>query len=221
MKLLLVAYCFPTDVMGTGVWEVLNDLKHQQLKRLATSLQSPMLASRAHSTTTVPSICIGGRIGLMLAVGWLNSLFVRQISDSLYLQHLSETVGSKSTVKGAVNGVGWVHQIAGYPNLAEWSFVLIVLDGLQSNLARPEVHKEPVTSDMLSAVVASHGEVTSLTDVCLVAAFLLAFPAFLHYEEAVMSTPRSMLIHMSSSKTHQCPQGDRVLVAMTVQTAPI
>ena len=44
---------------------------------------------------------------------------VRETDFALYLQHLSDTVGSKSTVEKAVNAVGWVHQLSGYPTLAE------------------------------------------------------------------------------------------------------
>ena len=66
---------------------------------------------------------------------------VRETDFALYLQHLSDTVGSKSTVEKAVNAVGWVHQLSGYPTLAESPFVRIVLDGLQRNLAKPQVCK--------------------------------------------------------------------------------
>ena len=87
-------------------------------------------------------------------------------------------MGLKSTVEKAVNAVGWVHQLSGYPTLAESPFVRIVLDGLQRNLAKPKVRKEPVTTDMLSALVASFDMAPSLTDVRLVAACLLDFQHF-------------------------------------------
>ena len=37
---------------------------------------------------------------------------VRETDFALYLQHLSDTVGSKSTVEKAVNAVGWVTSIS-------------------------------------------------------------------------------------------------------------
>ena len=59
-------------------------------------------------------------------------------------------MGSNSSVKEAVNAISWVHQLTGYPAIAESPFVRIVLDGLQRNLAKPKVRKEPVTTDVIS-----------------------------------------------------------------------
>ena len=163
--------------MGTGVWEVLNGLKDPALKCLATSLQSTVLASRAHSTTSKHLYAFLRWKSSAVAHSEVVVFPARERDLALYLQHLSDTVGSKSTVEEVVNAVGWVHQLAGYPTLAESPFVQIVLDGLQRNLAKPKVRKEPVTTDMLSALVASLGMAPSLTDVYLVAACLLAFSA--------------------------------------------
>ena len=147
---------------------------------------------------------------------------VRETDFALYLQHLSDTVGSKSTVEKAVSAVGWVQQLSGYPTLAESPFVRIVFDGLQRNLAKPKVRKEPVTTDMLSALVASFGMAPSLTDVRLVTACLLEFSAFLRYDEIVKLRccdftfrSQSTSIHILSCKTDQFRQGDSVLVART------
>ena len=57
------------------------------------------------------------------------------------------------------------------------------LAGLQCKLAKPKSRKEPVTPAMLVALVDSLGPTPSLADVCLVASSLLAFSAFLRYDE--------------------------------------
>ena len=88
---------------------------------------------------------------------------------------------------------------------------------------------EPVTTDMLSALVSSLSANPSLFDVRLVAACLLAFSAFLRYDELaklrccdVTFTPQSMSIYIASSKTDQYRQGGRVLVVRTgSQTCPV
>lgn len=67
--------------------------------------------------------------------------------------------------------------------MADSSFVRMMLEGLQRRLARPKVRKEPVTKDMMSALVNSLGETPLLTDLRLVSACLLAFSAFLRYDE--------------------------------------
>ena len=154
---------------------------------------------------------------------------VREIDLALYLQYLGNTTESKSAVEEAVNAVGWVHQLAGYPAVSGLPFVCIVLEGLQRKLAKPKVRKEPVTSDMMSAIVNSLGAVPSLTDVRLVAAYLLAFSAFLRYDELaklrccdITFSHTLMSIHILSSKTDQYRQGDSVLVGRTgSSTCPV
>jgi hypothetical protein len=75
----------------------------------------------------------------------------------------------------------WLEPIGAicYPPISDSPFVAIVLDGLQRQLAKPKVRKEPVSGDMLSALVASLGDSPTLSDIRLVAACLLAFSAFL------------------------------------------
>ena len=132
---------------------------------------------------------------------------VREIDLALYLQYLGNTTESKSAVEEAVNVIGWVHQLAGYPAVSGSPFVRMVLEGLQHRLAKPKVRKEPVTSDMMSAMVNSLGAAPSLTDVRLVAACLLAFSAFLRYDELaklrccdITFSHTCMSIHIMSSK---------------------
>ena len=141
---------------------------------------------------------------------------------AVYLQHLGDTNGSRSAVEEAVNAVGWIHQIAGYPTVTNFSFVRMILEGLQRRLARPKVRKEPVTKDMIYALVDNLGETPSLTDIRLISACLLAFSACLHYDKLaklrcsdISFTTDHMAMHISSSKTDQYRQGDSVIVART------
>ena len=122
----------------------------------------------------------------------------------------------------AANAISWAHQLAGYQAMSESSFVRIVLDGLQRQMAKPKVRKELVTTDMMSPLVDNLGTSPSLSDVRLLAACLLAFSAFLRYDELaklrccdINFTKKHMSIRIVSSKTDQYCQGDRVLVART------
>ena len=213
---------FPTDIMCSGVWETLKEFQDPELQSLAASLRATVLAGRTPTTTSKY---------LYAFLRWkrwadchdeIVVFPVRYMDFALYLQHLDDTSGSKSAVEEAVNSVGWVHQLAGYPAVSESPLVRIVLDGLQRKLAKPKVRKEPMTTDMMSTLVKSLGDVPSLTDVRLVAACLLAFSAFLRYDELaklrccdVTFSPLRMVVHIASSKTHQYRQGDNVLVART------
>ena len=208
--------------MGTGVWETINAFQEPTLRSLAASLRATILSSRAPSTTSKYLYAFLRWKSWAEAHEEIVVFPVRECDFSLYLQHLGDITGSKAAVEEAVNAVGWVHQLAGYPTVADSPFVRLALDGLQRRLARPKVRKEPVTKDMISALVDSLGLTPSLTDLRLVAACLLAFSAFLRYDELaklrccdVTFNADHMAVHVMSSKTDQYRQGDCVIVART------
>ena len=77
------------------------------------------------------------------------------------------------------------------------------IGGLQRKLAKPKVKKEPVTTDMLSAVIESLGRQPSLSDVRLATGMLLGFAVFLRFDEMaklrcedVIFTAQGMSIHV-------------------------
>ena len=142
-----------------------------------------MLASSAPSTTSKYLYAFSRWRSWAQAHDEIVVFPVREADFALYLQHVGESTASKSAVEEAVNSVSWVQQLAGYPPVSECSFVRVVLDGLQCQLAKPKTRKEPVSSDMIAALVRSLGGSPTLSDVRLVAACLLAFAAFLRYDE--------------------------------------
>ena len=86
-------------------------------------------------------------------------------------------------VEEAANAINWVHQISRFPAIKESPFVCATISGLQRKLAKPEVKKEPVTRDMLLAVVENFGQSPSLSEVRLATAMLLGYATFLRYNE--------------------------------------
>jgi len=60
---------------------------------------------------------------------------------------------SKSAVEEACNAVAWVQTTAGLTPVTAHPFVKATLEGFQRTLAKPIVKKEPVTVEMLEAVV--------------------------------------------------------------------
>ena len=83
--------------------------------------------------------------------------------------------------------------------------------------------------EMLTALVQSLGVPPSLSELRLAASCLLAFAAFLRYDEMaklrccdIAFSEESMTVHILSSKTDQYRQGDTVLVARTgSSTCPV
>jgi len=96
----------------------------------------------------------------------------------LYLQHLGETVKSKSAVEKACNALAWVHSTSGFASPSSYPFVKATLEGLQRELARPIVKKEPVSGEMLDMMVKDVENSDTLSDLRLVTACLLSFAGF-------------------------------------------
>ena len=133
------------------------------------------------------------------------------------MQHLAEESGSKSAVEEACHALAWVHSTAGLASPSSHPFVKATLEGLQRSLAKPVVEKEPITLEMLEAMVDDANKSGSLSDLRLVTACLLGFAGFLRFDEMINLRPcdfifsREMLkIQIVRSKTDQLQQGNEV-----------
>ena len=98
-------------------------------------------------------------------------------------------------------------------------FVKAILEGLQRTLAKPVVIKEPMTVEMLKAIVRDAEESNRLADLRLATACLLGFSCFLRFDELINLRPcdivveaEMMTIKITHSKTDQLWQGDTVVV---------
>ena len=212
-----------------SVWEAMKELQDPELRGLAGELLDTVLHSRADSTTKKYIGAFHRWETWAQAREEVTVLPVREVHLALYLQHVGAVTRSKSAVEEAVHAISWVHQISGLPSVTESPFVRSALAGLQRKLAKPKTKKEPVTQEMLAKMVDSLAPDPSLSDVRLVASALLAFAAFLRYDELaklrccdVTIKKDSMEVHIVSSKTDQYPMGDKVLVARTgSRTCPV
>ena len=152
-------------------------MEDPELKKLAQSLPRTILAGRADSTTKKYLYAFGRWKEWAENKREVDVFPVQDIEFSLYLQHIAETTESKATVDGAVNAVSWAHHLmAGLQPITSFPFVHSVQAGLQRQLAKPKVKKEPVSVEMLTALVQSLDG--SLLDLRLVTMALLAFAAF-------------------------------------------
>ena len=217
------------DVFTKGIWQTVRELQDPELKRLATCLPQTVLASRADSTVTKYLHAFRRWKEWADTQSEISVFPIEVVHFALYLQHLSQSTKSKSAVEEAVNAAGWVNRLSGEPPIGASPFIQATLAGLQRQLAKPRVRKEPVTAAMLAALVGSLGTSPSLTEVRLAAAALLSFAAFLRYDELsklrccdLEFSEQSLSVKIRSSKTDQYRQGDTVLVARTqLVTCPV
>ena len=216
------------DIISQGTWSLLEELKDPDLKGLASRLPATILHSRADST--VKKYLRAYRRWKSWATQYnFDSIPAKPHQFVLYLQHLGETSKSKAAVEEATNAMSWVHSCAGLPSISANPFVKATIDGLQRSLAKPTVKKEPVTVEMLEAIVTDAQQSGSLSDLRLATACLLAFASFLRFGELVNLKPTNiqiqgdiMRIHIEHSKTDQLRQGDEVLISRTKsKTCPV
>ena len=123
---------------------------------------------------------------------------------------------------GGGKAIGWVNQMSGLEPIAHSPLVRPTLVGLRRTLAKPKVEKEPVTVNMLAALVQSLGTPLKLNKLRLAGSCLLALADFLHYEKMAKLrccdttiSDTSMSVHILSSKTDQYHHRDTVLGACT------
>ena len=137
---------------------------------------------------------------------------------------------SKSAVEtAAVNAIAWVHELASYSSISNIPIVTATIKGLQHSLAKPFSRKEPISPDMLQAIVESMSQSPSLSEMRLTSVALVAYAAFLRYAELaklrccdVTFLPDCMMLHITCSKIDQFCEGASVTVARTGQpTCPV
>ena len=115
-----------------------------------------------------------------------------------------------------MNAASWVLQMAGLDGIIHSPIIRAMVAAFQRQLAKPKVKKEPITLDILRKMVETSGNPPSLSECMLLAICLLAFSAFLRFDELVKLRccdihfkKDFMLIHITSSKTDQYRQGTR------------
>ena len=197
-------------------------LEDPELKGLAGSLMGTVLKSRAASTTKKYLYAIERWRKWAAAKQEISEFPIIDWQFCLYLQHIADSVGSKSAVEEAVNAISWLQQLAGGKSLTISPVVKATVAGLQRQLAKPKARKEPITVEMLQEMAKSMGQPPTLTEVRLLAMSLLAFAGFMRGDEIVKLRccdielhKDHMLVHIESSKTDQLREGAAVVISRT------
>ena len=125
--------------------------------------------------------------------------------------------------------MSWLHQMAGLNPVGASLLVQVTLAGIKRIVVRSKIRKEPVTVEMLQAMVEATGMEPSLTEVRLLAVCLLAFAGFLHCDELInlrcsdiSFNAEGMRVSIKSSKTDQYRDRDEMVIARTgTPTCPV
>ena len=208
---------------GAAATEGLTD---PDLRRLAAELPAVVLDSRADSTTKKYLGAFQRWKTWAAAHQEVPSFPVQEGHLALYMVHLSESTQSKAAVEEIVHAVSWLHRVSGLQPPNASPLVHTTLEGLQRKLAKPKKSKEPITVEMLKAMVEAVGPSPSLTDVRFLAVCLVAFAGFLRCDELIklrcndiVFNEQGMVVKIVSSKTDQFREGASLVIARTGTSA--
>ena len=135
-----------------------------------------------------------------------------------------------SPLKSAVHSISWFHQLGGEPSPSYHPLVKSALAGAQRFLAHQTIKKELFTVSQLEQLVASKADsVTSLYNICSGVICLLAFSAFLRFDELaklvrfdVKIEDDMLKLFIQSSKKDQYRDGAWIVVASSRKaTCPV
>ena len=216
-------------MFSAGDWPLLRDLQKPELQQLAAGLPDVVLRGKADSTTKKYLGAFQRWKVWAESMEIVPSFPVKGMHLALYMQHLSTAKHSRSAVEEVVHALAWVHKMAGIESPTDSQLVQSVLEGLRRILSKPKVRKEPVSLEMLQAMVEAAGPTPSLSDVRLLAVCFVAFAGFLRCDELiklrckdVSFNEQGMVINIVSSKTDQYREGASMVIACTgTPTCPV
>ena len=100
----------------------------------------------------------------------------------LYITHLAQTAGSFSSINQFLSALSWAHNLKGLASPVRDPVVIEVVHGLKRKLACPVLRKEPFTVNNMKNLVLLM-KTNSLTDVRNTTLMVVAFVAFLRFDE--------------------------------------
>lgn len=148
---------------------------------------------------------------------------------TLYIAQLA-TTGPKTIAESVTSAVSWVHSLAGLPSPTTNPMVKTALRGFKRLNSSAPTRKEPITPDILSKILLSHGHNNAtLADLRIVFICLVSYAGFLRFNDLSAVTRKDckitsdyLTIHLSRSKTDQFRQGSEVVISRTFKpTCPV
>ena len=212
------------------MWSEFFSSTPEHLQPTASLVKSTVLGSKADGTVRT---YLGG---FRRWKRWASSNHVclfpaNPFHVAIYLQCLFQDANSPSPVLNAVYSIDWAQQMAGLPKISNHPLVSLMVSASQRLLGRPKLKKDPVTPEMLKALVESKitDKSPSISDLRSVALCLLGYAGFFRFSELsqikacdVRFFPSYASIFLESSKTDQFRDGAWIVIARSdLPTCPV
>ena len=169
------------------------------------------MCARAPSTTSKFAACWKKWLLWANSKSNVPSFPVQPYHLCLYISHLSNVSGAKSSADSLIASVKWAHSLAGVPSPTDDPMVKTAVQGYNRLHASPVCRKEPITPDILFKLFASHGHANaSLADLRILFICFVSYAGFLCYDDIsrlrrsdCFFHPDKLVLHLLSSKTDQ------------------
>ena len=142
------------------------------------------------------------------------------VQFALYLTSLLDASCSFSVLSSAKYAVKYVHELNGLPDPTNNPFVVNLVESSKRVAKKPVRKKEPITVDHLHVLCDTYKDSTDLVVIRDLAMILLAFAAFLRFDELsnlhcndISFYDDHFSIHINKSKTDQYRLGSDIVIA--------
>ena len=126
---------------------------------------------------------------------------------------------SSNTINSAIYGIKWVHQLHGFNDPTNNSFVTSLQEAGKRIACPKRCKKDPVTPDLLIKLCEKFGHCNDLLIIRDITMILLCFAGFLRYDEISSLLCKNVVVHdnylsifIEKAKTDQYRDGNEVLI---------
>ena len=146
---------------------------------------------------------------------------------AVYLNDLTSSNATEGAITAAVMGIRWGHRNSGFNSPTDNPLVKLALEGSKRLIAArnpvaKQNRKEPITSDLLKAIVDEYRTTENLMDIRFVLMTVLGFCGFLRISEMleiqikdISFCEDGVKIFLPFSKTDQVREGSTVFISET------
>jgi site-specific recombinase XerD len=208
------------DVLQNG-WKRGGTFAGEELEGLADKVPEILENSRATNTSKVYQASFNRWERWTSKYPEIDALPAQPNHVILYITHLAEKAGSFSSINQFLSALSWAHNLQGLASPVKDPVVTEVINGIKRKLACPTLRKEPFSADNMKNLVLLMRPV-SLTDVRNTTLMVIAFVAFLRFEEVTNIRIQDITFHaehveinIPKAKTDQLRQGNSLVIAST------
>ncbi|XP_063420589.1 uncharacterized protein LOC134705803 [Mytilus trossulus] len=151
----------------------------------------------------------------------MSELPANPVHVALYLTYLIDKHCSPTVIDSAVYSIKWAHELNGFNDPTNNSYVKSLTESVKRLNGRPVVKKDPINNNILIALCSLYERSEDLLIVRDLTMILIGYSGFLRYDELTSLKCKDITvfddyleIHISRSKTDQYRQGNKMLISI-------